>query len=374
MKKNSEPNNTKPEDKLKQQRTPLKKKRAGVVLSRHQVKEIKAGRKKLRKDLKKAGIKSKKDFEVTAASLGLYFDKPKGGLFWLLLKGKALWALLGAAALFLSVLFLFSLLEQMRGHFTINLSEDMLNKGFILSETEDFSNPVTVLYCEPKTNVAATSISHIPTDVMDHQGMYDDDTVFAYSFFMKYEGEETGHYRYDIKVNSEYLDVSKACWVMVFADGEMSFYAEEGADGLPESIPAQNDNSRGYPEAYFMDYAKNPADQYEIIKEIGNAKYYRLIPKPFNDERRVTRQDGMALNDQEYHKYTVVIWLEGDDPECVNDIIGGHLGLQMNFALLGEEEEEDFGLSNEGLLDNLGQYWVKFIEDLESLFGGLKYD
>ena len=45
----------------------------------------------------------------------------------------------------------------------------------------------------------------------------------------------------------------------------------------------------------------------------------------------------------EVHKYTVVIWLEGDDPECTDDLIGGHLGLQMQYALDEEEKAEKEG-------------------------------
>ncbi len=30
---------------------------------------------------------------------------------------------------------------------------------------------------------------------------------------------------------------------------------------------------------------------------------------------------------REMDKYTVVIWLEGEDPECVNDILGGTIEL-----------------------------------------------
>ena len=33
----------------------------------------------------------------------------------------------------------------------------------------------------------------------------------------------------------------------------------------------------------------------------------------------------------EIDKYTVVIWLEGEDPECVNDILGGTI--EMMFKL-----------------------------------------
>ena len=61
----------------KKQRGMFKKKRAGIVLTKDEVKQIKAGRKKLRRDMRKAGIKSKKEFELTASSMGLYFDKRK---------------------------------------------------------------------------------------------------------------------------------------------------------------------------------------------------------------------------------------------------------------------------------------------------------
>ena len=33
-------------------------------------------------------------------------------------------------------------------------------------------------------------------------------------------------------------------------------------------------------------------------------------------------------------KYTVVFWLEGDDPDCTNDLIGAHIGMQMDFELI----------------------------------------
>jgi hypothetical protein len=40
---------------------------------------------------------------------------------------------------------------------------------------------------------------------------------------------------------------------------------------------------------------------------------------------------------QEVHKYTVVIWLEGDDPQCKNELMDGFIGL--NFQIRGEDEE-----------------------------------
>ena len=34
------------------------------------------------------------------------------------------------------------------------------------------------------------------------------------------------------------------------------------------------------------------------------------------------------------NKYTVVIWLEGNDPDCVDDIIGGVIKMQMDFRIV----------------------------------------
>ena len=36
-------------------------------------------------------------------------------------------------------------------------------------------------------------------------------------------------------------------------------------------------------------------------------------------------------------KYSIVIWLEGEDPECVNDVLGGVMNLEMNFEVLDED-------------------------------------
>ena len=49
----------------------LRKRRGGMPLTRDEVREIKAGRKKLRKEMRAAGIRSKDEFELTASSLGL---------------------------------------------------------------------------------------------------------------------------------------------------------------------------------------------------------------------------------------------------------------------------------------------------------------
>ena len=45
-----------------------------------------------------------------------------------------------------------------------------------------------------------------------------------------------------------------------------------------------------------------------------------------------TQQEGFSPNDRD--KYTVVIWLEGNDPDCVDAIIGGTIKFQMEFKII----------------------------------------
>ena len=312
------------------QRRLFKLRRAGIVLSREEVKAIKEGRKKLRKEMKGRGIRSKREFELVAGSLGLYFDKRRGFFFWLLRHWLA--ALIGALLTLLLILFLFSIITRMRGHFTINLSDDMFREGFTLSETVGFENPSTELFAQPATNVPCVSIIHIPDDVDkidgEHNGEY-----FAYTYYIRNEGETVADYEWQLKLNSESLNLSDAAWIMLFEDGKMRFYAEPNAKtGKEEALPPLDDNSRGYINVPIMEaYPEN--DQFELIRQTDGVSYYRAIPDKFKSDTIIATGTQFEVKPMDVHKYTVVLWLEGDDPDTDNSKIGGHLGSEMDFRL-----------------------------------------
>ncbi len=322
-----------------QRRLLFKKKRAGVVLSREEVKAIKEGRKKLRKEMRAQGLKSKKDFELTASSLGLYFDKNNPFLAWLWSHWLA--SLLGLLAAFLLILFLFSIVQYLRGHYTINLSEGMFREGFTLSETEDFLQPTTQLFAAPQDNVPCVSISQIPLDIDEIDGEHHD-TYFAYTYYIRNEGESTVNYDWTLDINTETLDASEAVWVMVFEDGEMKIYAHESANGREEALPAFGDNTRGYSSLRIKDLAPD-SHQFEVVATVGNRNYWRVIPERFISEQQIAAGKQTNVDPMDIHKYTVVLYLEGDDPECTDEMIGAHLGVEMNFRLETEEGEDKEG-------------------------------
>lgn len=324
------------------QRRLFKKKRGGIVLSREEVKEIKQGRKKLRKQLRANGIKSRKEFELTASGLGLYFDKskPLALLLWFF-HGRWLWALLGAAIALLAALFAMSMISQLQGHFTINLSDGMFREGFSLSETVGFENPTMRLFAQPVENAPCISIIDIEEEIMKTDGQYGSPNYFAYTFYIRNEGESTVGYNWTCNLNSESQNLSDAAWVMIIEDNSMKFYAEPREDGTQEALPAFDDNSRGYLTRPLEKFAAEPDVQFRRIQTERQAEYYRMVPYNFLSHTVIAEGEMTQVAPQEVHKYTVVVWLEGDDPDCTNDLIGGHTGLEMQFELIEEKQAKE---------------------------------
>lgn len=315
----------------------LRKRRGGMPLTRDEVREIKAGRKKLRKEMRAAGIRSKDEFELTASSLGLYFDKRRGFLLWLF-HGRGLWVLLGALLMALLALLGMAWVSQMRGLFTINMDDDMFREGFVLSETVDFAHPAHNLFCEPATDVPCMSIVGLKPDIDSYEGQHNGPGYFAYTYYVRNEGESIVDYRWEMQITGESQDCSSAVWMMIIEDGALALYAEATADGTPQSVPPEGDDTRGYLNIPALSLAPDSGEYLQPIHTSGRVTYYRLTPRPFADPHTVATGYQSEVAPGDVHKYTVVVWFEGDDPDCTDAIIGGHLGLGMQYTLVEREE------------------------------------
>ena len=318
--------------------------RGGQELTVDQVRRIKEGRKQIKKQLKQAKAYSKKEYELTCSSMGLYFDKIKLLTIpmWFL-HGRGLASVLIAGGVLLATVFLSSLVTQMKGQFTVNLTDDMFQSGFMLSEDANFTGATSTLYGQMAENVPCVSLISIPKDVDQYDGSHNDAAYFAYTFYVGYEGKQDEEiaYSYELKVNSESNNLSTAVWAMLFVDGKMTIYAEMGQDGKPEALPARDDNTRGYRNLQLVDLAANPQQQFEVILSKGSDNYYRVITEPFLSDEVLVRGTREGVNDGDVHKYTLVLWLEGDDPQCTDNLIGGHLGVELSMQLLDTEDESN---------------------------------
>ena len=56
-------------------------------------------------------------------------------------------------------------------------------------------------------------------------------------------------------------------------------------------------------------------------------------------------------------KYTIVIWMEGEDPECVDSIVGGSVQFSMTIDAMDHDNTS---------------LWAKFVQDIKDTLSGDK--
>jgi len=113
------------------------------------------------------------------------------------------------------------------------------------------------------------------------------------------QGEETINYWYSITIDDIIKNVDDAVRIMIFVNDDQVVYAKKSAitgEPEPDTTPFRDDDET-------------------IILE---------------------KREGM--NPKDIDKITIVIWLEGDDPECVNAILGGEMKMHMD---INEEHVEE---------------------------------
>ncbi len=184
------------------------------------------------------------------------------------------------------------------GNFTVNVPEGLSARSISVSETADFENPTTFLAADPVDKMDNITEAWLPADIAEVDGSHNGDNYIAYTFYLRNNDDEPIDYVADIDINSVYLDTDHAVRVKVYRNGEPTVYAKaQKADGKPEPNTTP-----------FFSNTKVMSQTYEGIEAGG------------------------------IDKYTIVIWLEGNDPECVDDILGGEMKMAMQFHVLETEE------------------------------------
>ncbi len=284
-------------------------------------------RRLLRRDMKAKGIYTRKDFNILAESLNLNLWRTGPVLLWLhqLATGFGLKSLLLAGTTLLGGMFLYSTITEEKGAFTINLTGDMLKAGFILSESSEFTQSSSRLFSDKIEKVNNITIENIADNVDEIDGPHNGKNYMAYTFYIKNDGKNISTYAWYFKMTAELNSVSEAVWIMLFEDGRQVTYTRPTAAGTPEEL-------YGFDEPVkFSHLAYDEAQYYERFDEEAHRSFYGITTTPYVDDTIVAQ--GIIQNTEpgEVHKYTVVIWVEGHDPECTNDLFGGFAKFRMEF-------------------------------------------
>lgn len=235
----------------------------------------------------------------------------------------------------LTVLFILSAFYTGAGEFVISLDSKMSRDGFYLSNTTDFSEKMV---CIRGTAVVADNVSvfDISSDVGDVDGMHNGKNYVAHTFYLTNETGKTTDYEYTLNIRQSSKNAEKALWVMVYQNGKQTIYAMNGADGTPEKqysiyeFPFAEDAAQpGQYSSVSADEAGISANEVSFAQSINSAN--KLTAKSFVTDKVICTGVRNAIKANEVDKYTVVMWYEGEDPDCTDDIIGGWVEVYMGF-------------------------------------------
>lgn len=181
------------------------------------------------------------------------------------------------------------------GSFTVMVNKyDMVNQGLTLSETPEYEKSIAVLNADIIYDMTNISGADLPANIDRINGVHNGDNYIAYTFYLINSGEDTVAYNGVMNMENITNGVDEAIRVAVYKNGEKTVYGKTKSDGTGKE--------------------KDCDHEFESSTVVMSTK---------NDSFSPDARD----------KYTVVIWLEGNDPDCVDDIIGGTMKLSMKFTI-----------------------------------------
>ena len=143
------------------------------------------------------------------------------------------------------------------------------------------------------------------------------------------------------------------------------FYAEPNTEtGEAEAIPSYDITDRGYLTLPIMDVAEG-SDQFQVVRQDGPINYYRVVPYSFESDTVISSGIQENIKPQEMHKFTVVMWLEGDDADATDEVIGGHLGVEMGFSLIEEQNEKTNSKEGQSLITKMKEFFTDAFNNLK---------
>lgn len=226
--------------------------------------------------------------------------------------------------LFLIIIYFILRVVYETGDFTISLDPNFARKnGLIMYEKLDEKNDKRILKATKVEFMDNISVKWLP-DNLDEQGegSHNGDNYLAYTFYLENKGAETINYWYEILVDDIVKNVDKAIRVMLILNGEKTIYAK--------------------------------ANEETGEKEEGVDKNFYST-----DEILVEGRKGFKPGDID--KFTIVIYLEGDDPDCLDPLIGGEMKMHMDIT--EEHIKQDGNYDDESDKNNDDGNSVQLIED-----------
>ena len=180
-----------------------------------------------------------------------------------------------------------------RGNFSITLDKDLyFESGLMIYDDPEYKVYRSELLAPAPDTFDSMSYKWLPDNLGEEKlGTHNGDNYLAYTFLIENTGDKEVNYISRVVIEDVIKNVDEAVRIRVYKGSEYVTYAKLSNKGEPEEGTVS-----------FLE------DKIVMEEHINNFK-----PGDIN-------------------KYTVVMWIEGTDPDCTDNILGGEFKAYMNFS------------------------------------------
>ena len=222
---------------------------------------------------------------------------------------------------------------QYSGNFVMTVDEEAYDRGITISETPEFNTYARWLTADAVEQVREITLEQIVYN--DFEGILTTNGSFrnsvlggigntklnylAYTFYLRNVGKYEANISYEIVITDVTGMLASAIRVLIIQDG----YIETNQ----AKINTLQDLKEGSYKLYQME-------------DTIDKKYPECLQNAstFVSESMICSEEIRNLGATQTKKFTIILWLEGEDPDCVienvDEIYGSKIKLAMNFALI----------------------------------------
>ena len=193
--------------------------------------------------------------------------------------------------LFLVIAYIVMNILYNNGNFSITLDKNLyFSRGIIIYDDPDYKVFRTELYAEPVDFFDNISYKWLPDELDKGNSSHNGDNYVAYTFYIENMGTDVSDYWYEVIIDDVIKNVDDSVRIRIYKNGKPVTYAKMGINGQPEK---------------------------ETV--------------PFISKDLVAFEHRVKFSPGDIDKYTVVIWIEGSDLQCTDNILGGEIKMHMEF-------------------------------------------
>ena len=178
------------------------------------------------------------------------------------------------------------------GNFSITLDKNLyLERELVIYDDPNYKVYRSELHAKGPDVFDNISYKWLPNDMTSTLGEHNGDNYLAYTFCIENIGEKIVDYWYEVIIDDVIKGVDEAVRIRIYKNEDYITYAKKSAlTGLPEKMT-----------------------------------------EPFASDDMITSAHIENFKPGDIDKYTVVFWLEGTDPECNDNLLGGEFKFHMEF-------------------------------------------